>query len=182
MNVQAEVRATLERHEPESRFRVLMIRTLEGDSRAYRELLGELNRCLHGYFKRRIRDAEVEDLVQGTLLALHSKRQTYDGALPFMPWAYKLADHFRRNHSPHVPLEEAGELFARESSEQSAVRADFEKLLERLPARRRSLITDVKLQGLSVAEAARKRGVTAASARVMLHRSLRWLTQVVEDH
>jgi RNA polymerase sigma-70 factor, ECF subfamily len=181
------MRATLERQAPEARFRELMIRTLEGDSRAYRALLGELSRYLRGYFKRRIRDAEVEDLVQETLLAFHSKRHTYDGALPFMPWAYaiaryKLADHFRRNHSPHVPLEEAGELFAPESSEESAVRADLQKLLERLPARRRSLITDVKLRGLSVAEAARKRGVTAVSARVMLHRSLRWLTQVVEDH
>jgi RNA polymerase sigma-70 factor, ECF subfamily len=186
MNMQAEVCATLEREEPEERFRVLMIRGLNGDSRAYRELLGELSRYLRGYFKRRIRHPEVEDLVQETLLAVHSKRHTYDRALPFTPWAYavaryKLADHFRRNHSPHVPLEDIGELLAQESSEESTAPTDLDKLLARLPIRQRSLIKDVKLQGLSVAEAARKRGVTAVSARVMLHRSLRWLIQVVED-
>jgi RNA polymerase sigma-70 factor, ECF subfamily len=187
MNVQAEVCATPERQQPEERFRVLMIRGLDGDSRAYRELLGELGRYLRGYFKRRIRDPEVEDLVQETLLAVHSKRHTYDRALPFTPWAYavaryKLADHFRGNHSPHVPLEDAGALLARESCEESTARADLEKLLERLPTRQRTLIKEVKLQGLSVAEAARTHGVTAVSARVMLHRSLRWLIQVVEDH
>jgi DNA-directed RNA polymerase specialized sigma24 family protein len=39
----------------------------------------------------------------------------------------------------------------------------------------------VKLQGLSVEEAARKRGITAVSARVMLHRSLKWLNQALRD-
>jgi RNA polymerase sigma-70 factor, ECF subfamily len=140
MNVQAKLCTTPEREEPEARFRVLMIRALDGDSGAYRELLGELSRYLRGYFKRRIRDPEAEDLVQETLLAVHSKRHTYDRALPFTPWAYavaryKLADHFRRNHSPHVPLDEVGEL----------------QLLAHLPTRQRSLIKDVKLQGLSVA-------------------------------
>jgi len=181
-----EVCARLAPEEPEERFRVLMIRGLDGDSRAYRELLGELSRHLRGYFKRRIHYPEVEDLVQETLLTVHSKRHTYDRALPFTPWAYalaryKLADHFRRNHSPHVPLEDAGELLARESLEESAARTDLEKLLERLPTHQRTLIKEVKLQGLSVEEAARNRGVTAVSARVMLHRSLRWLTQAVED-
>ncbi|MGA7540489.1 MAG: sigma-70 family RNA polymerase sigma factor [Steroidobacteraceae bacterium] len=174
MNVQAEVCATPERAEPEERFRVLMIRGLDGDSRAYRELLGELSRYLRGYFKRRIHHAEVEDLVQETLLAVHSKRHTYDRALPFTPWAYavaryKLTDHYRRNHAPHVPLEDAGELLARESSEESTVRTDLEKLLARLPTRQGSLIQDVKLQGFSVEEAARKRAAPGFLTRVHRH-------------
>jgi RNA polymerase sigma-70 factor, ECF subfamily len=185
--VRAEACAAYERREPEepeARFRLLMIRSLEGDSRAYRQLLGELSRYLRGYFARRIGDSESEDLVQETLLAVHLKRDTYDRALPFTPWAYavaryKLVDHFRRDHSAHVPLEDAGDLFAAESTEESAAHSDVRRLLERLPTHQRSLIEDVKLQGLSVEEAARKRGVTAVSARVMLHRSLKWLTQAV---
>jgi RNA polymerase sigma-70 factor (ECF subfamily) len=173
--------------ESEERLRPLMIRSLAGDSGAHRELLGVLGRFLRGYFARRIGTAEVEDLVQETLLAVHLKRESYDRSLPFTPWAYalaryKLIDHLRRrNRSIQVPLEEAGALFAAEDAEEGALRTDLDRLLQRLPARQRSLIEDVKLQGLSVEEAAKKRGVTAGSARVMLHRSLKWLIQALRD-
>jgi RNA polymerase sigma-70 factor (ECF subfamily) len=168
--------------EPEARLRLLMVRSLDGDSQAYRQLLGELSRYLRGYFARRIGGQEVEDLLQETLLAVHLKRDTYDRALPFTPWAYavaryKLVDRFRRNHAPHVPLEDAGDLLAVENTEESAMRGDVTRLLELLPTRQRKLIEDVKLKGLSVKEAARRRGVTAVSARVMLHRSLKRLIQ-----
>jgi RNA polymerase sigma-70 factor, ECF subfamily len=140
--VRAEVCTAHRPEGSEKRLRLLMIRGLEGDSRAYRQLLGELARCLRGYFNHRIRALEVEDLVQETLLAVHSKRHTYDRALPFRPWAYavaryKLADHFRRNRSSHVALEDAADPFAPEDSAEAAVRTDLGRLLEHLPARRR---------------------------------------------
>jgi RNA polymerase sigma-70 factor (ECF subfamily) len=178
-----------QQNETEQRLRPLMIRGLEGDSAAHRELLGVLGRYLRGYFARRIgtTTAELEDLVQETLLAVHLKRDSYDRSLPFTPWAYalaryKLIDHFRRRHrSIHIPLEEAEALFAADNPEEGALRTDLDRLLQRLPDRQRSLVEDVKLQGLSVEEAARKRGVTAVSARVMLHRTLKWLNQALRD-
>jgi RNA polymerase sigma-70 factor, ECF subfamily len=173
----------------EERLRPLMIRSLEGHSDAHRQLLETLGRYLRGYFARRIgaAAAEVEDLVQETLLAVHLKRETYDRSLPFTPWAYalaryKLIDHLRRrNRAIQIPLEDADALFSADDPEEGAVRTDLDRLLQRLPDRQRSLIEDVKLQGLSVEEAARKRGVTAVSARVMLHRSLKWLNQALRD-
>ena len=179
----------LQQEETEERLRPLMIRGLEGDSGAHRQLLGVLGRYLRGYFARRIGTAaaEVEDLVQETLLAVHLKRDSYDRSLPFTPWAYalaryKLIDHLRRrSRSIQVPLEDAGALFAAEDAEEGALRTDLDRLLQRLPERQRTLIEDVKLQGLSIEEAAQKRGVTAVSARVMLHRSLKWLNQVLRD-
>jgi RNA polymerase sigma-70 factor, ECF subfamily len=179
----------VQQDETEERLRPLMIRSLEGDSGAHRELLGLLGRYLRGYFARRVgtATAEVEDLVQETLLAVHLKRDSYDRSLPFTPWAYalaryKLIDHFRRrNRSIQVPLEDAGAIFAADNPEEGALRTDLDRLLQRLPERQRSLIEDVKLQGLSVEEAARKRGVTAVSARVMLHRTLKWLNQALGD-
>jgi RNA polymerase sigma-70 factor (ECF subfamily) len=175
--------------ETEARLRPLMIRGLEGDSGAHRELLGLLGRFLRGYFARRIGagTGEVEDLVQETLLAVHLKRDTYDRSLPFTPWAYalaryKLIDHLRRRRrSPQVPLEDAEALYAADDPEEGAVRTDLARLLQRLPDRQRTLVEEVKLQGLSVEEAARRRGVTAVSARVMLHRSLKWLHRALRD-
>lgn len=174
----------------ETRLRSLMIRGLGGDSRAHRQLLGELCGYLRGYFARRLGGggvSEVEDLVQETLLAIHLKRASYDRGLPFTPWAYavaryKLIDHFRRRRR-HVlvPLEDAGVLLDSDNPEAGAVRTDLNRLLGRLPERQRSLVEEVKIQGLSIEEAARKRGVTAVSARVMLHRSLQWLSRTVCD-
>lgn len=85
--------------------RPLMIRGLEGDSQAYRQLLGELSGYLREYFACRIAGPEVEGLVQETLLGLHSKRASYDRALPLTPWVlaiarYKLNGHVRRNRPP----------------------------------------------------------------------------------
>jgi RNA polymerase sigma-70 factor (ECF subfamily) len=65
--------------------------------------------------------------------------------------------------------------------EEGLVRADLSKLLARLPARSRELIEDMKLDGLSVEEAAVKRGMTAVSARVTLHRGLNCLSQAVRN-
>jgi RNA polymerase sigma-70 factor, ECF subfamily len=189
MTVPAETSTEEPKVDTEERLRPLMIRSLEGDADAHRQLLGTLSGHLRGYFARRIGAgaSEVEDLVQETLLAVHLKRDSYDRALPFTPWAYavaryKLIDHLRRRYRQvHVPLEDAGALFAGDDPEQGALQTDLERLLERLPERQRSLLQDVKLQGLSIEEAAEKRGMTAVSARVMLHRTLKWLNRAWHD-
>jgi RNA polymerase sigma-70 factor (ECF subfamily) len=175
--------------EVERELRSWMISSLDGDDAAHRRLLGALTGYLRGYFIRRLgrNAADLEDLVQETLLAIHLKRSSYDRTLPFTPWAYavaryKLVDHFRRGRRRvHVPLEDAGILLSAENPEEGVVRTDLERLLGQLPERQRALIEEVKIHGFSVEEAAQKRGVTAVSARVMLHRSLQWLNQAVRD-
>ena len=189
MTVPAEGSTVESRVETEERFRALMIRGLDGDSDAHRELLDALSSRLRGYFARRLGAVihEVEDLVQETLLAVHLKRDSYNRALPFMPWAYavaryKLIDHLRRRRSQiHVPIEEAGALFATDDPEEAVLRTDLNRLLEQLPSRQRSLLEDVKLQGLSIEEAAQKHGITGVSARVMLHRTLKRLSRAWHD-
>jgi molybdenum-dependent DNA-binding transcriptional regulator ModE len=44
-----------------------------------------------------------------------------------------------------------------------------------------TLLEDVKRRGLSIEEAAQKRGVSVVSARVMLHRILKWLNRAWHD-
>lgn len=173
---------------PEAFLQSMMLRGLDGDARAHAQLLSELSRFLRGYFARRLAgDDEREDLVQETLLAIHLKRSTYDRTQPFTPWVYaiaryKMIDHLRRKgRRGHLPLEDAGELFAEGNPEEGAVHRDLNILLGRLPARQRTLLEDVKITGLTVEEAAERRGVTAVSARVMLHRSLKWLSDQVRD-
>jgi RNA polymerase sigma-70 factor (ECF subfamily) len=123
--------------------------------------------------------------VQETLLAIHTKRSSWDRAQLFTPWAYavaryKLMDHFRRiGRRPMVALEDAGVLIADDNPEEGAVRRDVETLLAKLPARQRALIRDVKLAGLSMEEAAAKAGMTAGAAKVSVHRAMKALGQEV---
>lgn len=175
------------RNEAEIQLRACMAAGLDGDAAAHRQLLAALTGHLRAYFARRLGSgsAEVEDLVQETLLAVHLKRATWDRSQPFTPWAYaiaryKMIDHLRRGRGKvHIPLDDAGALFSSDDPEEGAVRTDLERLLGQLPERQRALLEDVKIQGFSIEEAARKRGVSAVSARVMLHRSLQFLSRAV---
>ncbi len=166
-----------------------MLQGLAGDGGAYGELLTLMSRYLRGYFGRRLAAGtpELEDLVQDTLLAIHLKRETYDPTQPFTPWAYmlaryKLLDHFRRDGTRvMVPLEDAGELFAVENTEEGAVRRDLAKLLGGLPERQRQLLNDVKITGLSMEEAAAKSGMSVSAVKVNVHRGLKTMAKRVRD-
>ena len=166
-----------------------MLRGLAGEASAHGELLTLMSRYLRGYFGRRLGagTADMEDLVQDTLLAIHLKRETYDPAQPFTPWAYmlaryKLLDHFRRQGArTMVPLEDAGALFATENAEEGAVRRDLGKLLGGLPAHQSQLLQDVKLTGLSMEEAAAKSGMSVSAVKVSVHRGLKTMAKRVRD-
>lgn len=167
----------------ETHFKTLMLRGLEGDASAWRVLLTELGAHLRPFFTRRLFDsgADAEDLVQETLIAVHAKRATWDRSQPFSTWAFaiarhKLIDHLRRQgRRPTQPLDEASELFADHTVEDGATKADLGRCLSLLPARQRRLIEDVRLRGLTVAEAADRHGYTPTAAKVSIHRSLKML-------
>jgi RNA polymerase sigma-70 factor (ECF subfamily) len=165
----------------EAQYRDWMLKGLMGDGAAYRMLLKSLAAHLRGYFARRVGAGAAEDLVQETLIAIHAKRETYDPALPFTAWVYgiaryKLIDEYRREkRRATVPLEEAPELFTEAELESAAARRDVEKLLAKLPEAKRALLKAVKLDGLSVAEAAAKTGMSEGAVKVSVHRALKSL-------
>ena len=53
-----------------------------------------------------------------------------------------------------MPLEEAGDLFGHDETEEAIARRDVSKLLAKLPPAKRQLVRDIKLDGVSVADAA----------------------------
>ena len=56
-----------------------MIGSLDGDAVAHGLLLRALAPLLHAFYRRRVTRAEdVEDLVQDTLIAVHTRRETFD--------------------------------------------------------------------------------------------------------
>ncbi len=71
--------------------RLLMDKAQGGDAAAYRALLGGCRDWLLRYYARRIVPQMIDDLVQDTLVSLHSKRASFDAARPFYPWLAAIA-------------------------------------------------------------------------------------------
>src|ERR1700742_3207103 len=158
-----------------------MVAALGGDAVSYRRLLAALTSHLRAYYLRRVGAATAEDLVQETLLAIHSRRATYDPGQPLTAWVhgiarYKLIDEFRREcRRASVPLEDAGVLFATDENEALSARRDVEKLLHRLPEAKRWLVRAVKLEGASIAEVAAQTGLSETAVKVGVHRAVKAL-------
>jgi RNA polymerase sigma-70 factor (ECF subfamily) len=171
--------------EAEPRLKTLMVAALDGDASAYRALLAALVPHLRAYFARRLGGADAEDMVQETLIAIHTKRASYDRTLPFTAWLhavarYKLIDHFRRAKLRRtLPIEEADSVFAEEEGESVSARRDVEKLLAALPENKRRLVRQVKIEGLSTAEAAQASGMSQSAVKVGVHRALKSLSAMI---
>lgn len=169
----------------EAELKELMLRGLDGDAAAHRRLLSLLSVRLRGFFRARLGGhvADAEDLVQETLMAIHTRRATFDRAQPLEAWVYaiaryKLIDHFRRAKvRATVPLEAADNVFAESDVESGAAKADLDRLLGELPERQQALIRAMKIEGLSVAEAAERTGMSPSAVKVSVHRGLGALTR-----
>ena len=166
----------------ERELRDLMVQGLDGDAAAHAALLSALVPLLRAFFRRRAGTAsdEVEDLVQETLIAVHSRRATYDRSRMFSAWLfaiarYKMIDHFRRRRR-ECPVEDLAEMLIEEGFEDAnAAQLDVQRLLEGLPAKQANAIRDTHLRGLSVAEAASQAGIGESDVKVSVHRGLKAL-------
>jgi RNA polymerase sigma-70 factor (ECF subfamily) len=182
-------RSSLGVSDVEPRLKALMLLSLAGDAAAETALLKTLAIALRRYFARRLGDgaAEVEDLVQETLIAVHTKRHTYDVRQPLTPWVYaiaryRLVDHFRRGRSRReAPLDDAGELVGPSDFEAAEAKADLARLLAALPERQRRLVTDVKLTGRSIDEVAAVAGMSGTAVKVAVHRAVASLAKRIRD-
>ncbi|MDB6083232.1 MAG: polymerase, sigma subunit, family [Gammaproteobacteria bacterium] len=169
----------------EERLRNLLVLGLAGDASAYHHFLGELAAHLRAYLRGRLArlPEDVEDLVQELLLAIHNQRHTYDPNQPLTAWVqaiarYKLVDLLRRRSrrdALHDPLDEDGELFAVADAEAAEARIDIANLLGQLPDRQRLPIRYVKIEGGSVADAAKRTGMSESAVKVGIHRGLKAL-------
>jgi RNA polymerase sigma-70 factor (ECF subfamily) len=175
----------------EAELKSLILAGLAGDAAAYRSLLDRLSRRLRAYYKSRLarigRSAtEAEDLVQEALLAIHTRRHTYDPAEPLTPWVhaiarYKLIDHLRATRASRadLPIDDAGDLMAQDDHVGAESAYDLHRLLSRLPHKMRRAIQCVKLEGLSVAEAAGECHMSESAVKVNVHRGLRALAAAI---
>lgn len=173
----------------EQRLRGLLLQGMDGDARAYQAFLQELAGLLRGFYRHRLTRLpdDVEDLVQETLLAIHTQRHTYRPQQPLTAWVYaiaryKMVDLLRsrgRREALHEPLHDDLQVFAASDLDAAEARRDLDTLLESLSPRHRQALVMTKLEGASVAEAAAATGLSETAVKVAVHRGLKRLARLV---
>ena len=166
----------------EEQLRAMMIAGLEGNAEAHAALLSALVPILRAYCRQRVRNDpdEIEDIVQETLIAVHTRRSTYDRTRSLTAWLfaiarYKLVDHFRRRRHLRF-VEDTSEMPLAESLEKAdSARIDLKRLLEQLPRKQAKAIWDTKIEVLSISEAATSAGIGTSDIKVSVHRGLQAL-------
>lgn len=158
----------------------------QGDDEAYRRLLVRVTLWLRAVVRRGLASAgrgpaESEDIVQETLLAMHLKRDTWDGIRPIEPWLraiarHKLADHLRRRgYRDHLDIDDWSDSLEVSVAVESATAVDTRRLLASLPERQRTIVSEISIEGRSAADVAAGLGMSEGAVRVALHRALKSL-------
>lgn len=164
----------------EARWRSWMAAAQAGDRDAYRRLLVELLPFVTSIVRGRVADAAAaQDIAQDVLLSIHTARHTYRPERDLSPWVRAIArnatiDWLRRqarrqrrelpldDHEPAAPEPDA------------AADADLPPALQRalaaLPSAQREAVHLLKVEGLSVAEAARRVGISPGALKLRAHR------------
>lgn len=177
----------------EAELKSLMLAGLDGDAAAHGALLRALAPLLRAFYGHRLRDArdDVEDLVQETLIAIHTRRESYDRERPFTAWLYAVAryrmvDFFRRrrdqvslDHLDSV-LADHGFLTAESFEEGLTAGMDVDALLGTLSPKQASAIRATHVEGKTTQEAAADAGISVSDVKISVHRGLKALAAFIK--
>lgn len=178
----------------QDRLGMLMSAAQRGDTAAYTELLQDLTPRIRQIVSRRrgfAGSAEVEDLVQDVLLSVHAVRATYDPSRPFFPWLLaivrnRLADgarRFARTSGREAQFDENDVTFSESATnpdiDEVGGAAALRRAVRALPDGQREAIELLKLEELSLKEAAAVTGTSVGALKVATHRALATLRRTL---
>ena len=161
-----------------------MDRYADGDAAAFGTLYDELAPRLYRYALRQTRSGpSSEDVVQQTFLQIHRARDRFVRGASVLTWAYAIARRLvidaSRRRGREVPSGDealgaegiSSALAADEAMELKERELEARRVLERLRPPLREAFTLVKLEGLSVAQAAEVLGITPGMVKIRAHRA-----------
>ena len=195
MNSEAKSESgSLAQSEDEKLLSVLMKKGLAGDSDCYRQLLEKVKELMLPFIANCLKKYGLDsvgghdDVMQEILLAIHLKRATYDPSQFFLPWMYaigryKTIDFLRRNKVAFksISIEESLEEFEINQTPELTTGLDIQSLCKHLSTKQRDLLLLVKVEGLSISEAAQKTGFSVSDVKVTVHRTLKELKKKIQE-
>ncbi len=173
-----------------------MDRYAAGDDAAFAELYDLIAPKLRGYLLRQTHDAtRADDLLQQTMLQLHSHRATFLKGGEVLPWAFAIArrlliNSYRRRQREDSGRKKASFMGAGEAEGPSSTDdvlhskrliRTIETELSRLPEAQRVAIELIKKEGLSLREVAEVLGTTSSAIKSRVHRAYETLRAALGD-
>jgi len=155
--------------------RQLIEKFAAGNSKAAAELFEQLRRPFFAYLYRLSGDRCVaEDLLQETLLTIHSRIDTFNPDCEFMPWAWTIARNkffeFKRSQNRvtrllpklvNVSQNQSSSIFA----DSSDLQADLRRCLETLSENTSEAFILKHFQGMTFADIAQLQQIPLATAK-----------------
>jgi RNA polymerase sigma-70 factor (ECF subfamily) len=178
-NVQAKSKP--ETNDPALDWQRLMIAAQAGDKHSYAVLLKEIAVFARIVARRFHSDrATIEDVVQDTLLSIHRVRDSYEPGRPVEPWvaaiararaidtlrAKKRRGKFEQAYPGHIVH------LAEHREEPAAIGSEVLGAIEALPERQRAALRMVKIEEMSLADAAHASGQSVSGVKSLLHRAM----------
>jgi RNA polymerase sigma-70 factor (ECF subfamily) len=162
-----------------------MERYARGEDAAFAVVFDAVAPHVHRYARRALRETSAaDDIVQQTLLKMHRARGDFLPGAQVLPWAYTIARNLIRDQVRHTKSEEHlrqraecalvpafaaapdAQLVAEETV--ASLRSSFASL----PKAQRTAYLLMRGQGFTLAQAARKLGVTVTAVKLRLHRAV----------
>ncbi|MDE3017363.1 MAG: sigma-70 family RNA polymerase sigma factor [Pseudomonadota bacterium] len=165
----------------------LMHAAQRGDGPAYAQLLREITPLIKGFLYNRLGDnAENDDLVQETLLAVHKASHTYNTDRPFKAWMFAIADHklkdYLRSHYQKAALikvdfAEIEHSLTDNVTDTPSAGELLDEILETLPDKQRRIVRMMKIDGYSVEQVALAMNMSPSAVKVSAHRAYKLLIE-----
>ncbi|MBF7683111.1 sigma-70 family RNA polymerase sigma factor [Acinetobacter sp. B5B] len=156
-----------------------------GDEKAYRKLLLAIAPIIERFARCKVSDTSIiDDIVQESLMNIHTLRHTYDPTRPILPWLATITSaraidvlrkynrHWKREIHDEVLLQQIIDQSDDHHTEHEDNIYQLDTLLQHLTAPQRQVIELVKLNELSLDEASKKTGLSISAVKSLLHRAL----------
>ena len=182
--------------EDAARWAAWMEQAQRGDRAAYHSLLCAIAPYLRAIARRYLRqEQDAEDMVQEILIVVHDIRHTYEPGRPLKPWLATIAtrrciDHLRQRMRRGLLEAADGTMLEQlvDESPASTPEARLEREQEgeavkravgSLPARQREAVELLRMQELSLKEAAAASEQSIGSLKVACHRAMKALQRAM---
>jgi RNA polymerase sigma-70 factor (ECF subfamily) len=155
----------------------LMSRYQQADATAVPILIRELSPQLYRFFASGMGDrTDADDMLQNLWLRIHLARHSYRPGEPVLPWVYAIARCVRtdsyRQRRRIASRETAMAVLPEPSKHRSASSPlSFEDLVAPLSERQRTVVTMLKVNGMSIEEVASATASTIGAVKQEAHRA-----------
>lgn len=168
--------------------RELFGRGMQGDQASYAQFLGQTALLCRRAVARRVREADLEDVVQEALISIHKARATYDGERPLLPWLLSIVNfrvndylrkHYRTAGRDAVDIDLLSDSLS-DVTEGVGESESVERMLGSVPQRQQDILTMMHVEGFTAKEVGRKLNMNESAVKVAAHRAMKKIRETFQ--